>query len=107
MSKLIQITQENINEILNESEKIVVLDFYSPECGPCRDLTPILEDLANEYSEKAIFAKINAREFEDLCNEHRVVSVPNILIFKNGKVIQRHIGLESKSFFKKLLDALI
>lgn len=107
MSKLIQITQENINEILNESEKLVVLDFYSPGCGPCRDLIPILEDLADEYSEKAIFAKINAREFEDLSIEHRIISVPNILMLKKGKVIQRLLGLETKSFFKKHLDALI
>lgn len=107
MSELIQITQENINEILNESEKIVVLDFYSPGCGPCESLKPILEELADEYTENFIFAKINAREFEELCNKHRIISVPNILTFKNGKVIQRHIGLETKSFFQQHLDALI
>jgi thioredoxin 1 len=107
MSKLIQITQENINEILNESEKLVVLDFYGPGCGPCESLMPILEELADEYSDNAVFAKINALEFQELSIEHRIISVPNILMLKNGKVIQRLLGLETKSFFKKHLDALI
>jgi thioredoxin 1 len=107
MSKLIQITQENINEILNESEKLVVLEFYGPGCGPCESLMPILEELADEYSDNAVFAKINALEFQELSIEYRIISVPNILMLKNGKVIQRHLGLETKSFFKKHLDALI
>jgi|LakMenEpi03Aug12_release.lakeMendotaPanAssembly.Ray.scaffolds.fasta_scaffold1637032_1 thioredoxin 1 len=107
MSKLIQITQENINEILNESEKIVILDFYSPGCGPCESLQPILEDLADDYANQAIFAKINANEFMDFTVEHLIRTVPHVLIFKNGELIDRIPNKQDKEVYKKHLDALI
>lgn len=107
MSKLIQITQENINEILNESEKLVVLEFYSLGCGPCEKLMPILEDLADEYSEKAIFAKINALEFMNLATKNLIRAVPHVLIFKTGEVIQHIPKKQDREVYKKHLDALI
>jgi thioredoxin 1 len=107
MSKLIQITQENINEILNASEKLVVLDFYSPGCPPCESLKPILEELADEYVDNAVFAKINANEFMDFTTDHLIRAVPHVLIFKTGKVIQHIPRKQDREVYKKHLDALI
>ena len=107
MSELIQITQENIHEILNESEKIVVLEFYSPGCGPCNLLMPVLEELSDAYAEQALFAKINANEFMDFTTEHLIRTVPHVLIFKHGELIDRIPNKQEKEVYKQHLDVLI
>jgi thioredoxin 1 len=107
MSELIQITQENIHEILQESAKIVVLEFYSPGCGPCNSLIPVLEELSDEYTEQALFAKINANEFMDFTTEYLIRAVPHVLIFKHGELIDRIPNKQDKEVYKKHLDALI
>ena len=107
MSELIQITRENIHEILHESAKIVVLEFYSPGCGPCNSLIPILEELSDTYAEQALFAKINANEFMDFTTEHLIRAVPHVLLFKNGELIDRIPNKQDKEVYIQHLEALI
>lgn len=109
MSKLIQITQENINEILNASEKLLVLEFYAEWCPPCKALMPVLEELSQEYADKAIFAKVDVDKFINITSEYGIRKIPHLLILKNGELI-KNIGVvdpKAKAFLQQHLDALI
>lgn len=105
MSTYIELTPENIKEVT--SSGIVLIDFWAPWCGPCRMLSPVIDELAQEYDGKAKICKVNTDEYQDLTVEYAVRSVPTILFMKNGKVVDQLIGANSKQAFADKLDALI
>ena len=107
MSEFIEITKENLNEVISNSQKIVVLDFYAQWCGPCKALMQMIDELCVEYSERVVFAKINVDEFRDFTAEHRIRTIPHVLIYKNGEVIERIPDLQQKSVYQQRLNALI
>lgn len=83
-------------EVLN-SDKITVVDFFANWCGPCRKLSPILEEVSEELSEKVKFAKIDTDENLDAAKKYQVSGLPTLLVFKNGEVVERMVGLMPKS----------
>lgn len=107
MSEFIEVTKENLNEVISNSQKIVLLDFYAPWCGPCKALMQMIDELSVEYANRVIFAKINVDEFMEFTGEHRIRTVPYVLLFKNGGVIERIPDLQKKSFYQQRLNALI
>lgn len=92
---MLNITKENFNEEVLNSKGLVLVDFWATWCGPCRALGPILEDFTNEYTNVKV-GKINVDEQPELASQFRVMSIPTLLLFKDGEVVKKSVGLLSK-----------
>ncbi len=89
--KPIKITDENFDEVISKYD-VVVVDFYADWCGPCRMLAPVIEELAKEMKGKVVFAKLNTDENPKTAMKYRVMSIPTLIMFKNGKMVDRNVG---------------
>ncbi len=91
------IDTKNFNEEVLNSNKLTIVDFYADWCGPCRKLAPILEEVETELSEKVKFTKINTDENIEAAQKYQVSGLPTLLVFKNGSIVERMVGLMPKS----------
>ncbi len=98
MVKLPDITTENFQKDVLEKSKTtpVFVDFWAPWCGPCRIVSPIVEELAGEYQGKMVFTKINVDEAPQIAHQYQVMSIPTLMIFKNGQPLEAVIGARPK-----------
>ena len=92
----IKFNSENFEEEVLKSEKTVLVDFYADWCGPCNAMAPVIEEVATELDGKAKVGKINVDENSDIAVEYNVMSIPTLIIFKNGKEEKRLVGLRDK-----------
>ena len=89
--------EENFeNEVIN-SDKTTIVDFYADWCGPCKMMSPIIDKIAEENTENIKVGKVNVDENQELAMKYNVMSIPTILVFKNGNVVKTFIGVTSKS----------
>ena len=94
---VLKVTEENFeNEVLN-SDKTVILDFYADWCGPCKMMSPIIEEIANELGDKAKVGKVNSDENMDLAEKYGIMSIPTIMVIKNGEVSKTFVGVTDKN----------
>jgi thioredoxin 1 len=105
MSELINLNKESFSKVISSEKKTVLVDFWAPWCGPCKALTPILEDIANEKSELVEVYKVNVDENTDLAQEHGVQSIPTLLLYKNGSLSETIVGLKSKDELIQLIES--
>ena len=94
MSKYIELNQTNMQEIVKEGVSLV--DFWAPWCGPCRMIAPVIEQLAEEFEGKAKICKVNTEEEQDLTQQYQIRSIPTILFFKDGEIVDQLIGATTK-----------
>ena len=92
-----EINTNNFSSEVVNSDKVTVVDFFADWCGPCRKLSPILEEVEQELSDRVKFTKINTDENLDSAKEYQVSGLPTLLLFKNGEVVERMVGLMPKS----------
>jgi thioredoxin 1 len=93
----------NFDQLVLNSDVPVLVDFYADWCGPCRMLAPVLEELAKE-TPKAKIVKVNVDHAGQLARHYGIASIPNLKVFKDGKVVDEHVGLANKAHLKSLLD---
>ncbi len=102
--KLAQITSSNWESEVLKSERPVLVDFWAEWCGPCRMVGPVVEQIAQTYSDKIKVVKLNVDENQDIAMKYGIQSIPSILLFKNGKEINRTIGAAPKDVYIKFID---
>ena len=102
----LKFTDTNVKNEIN-SGKLVVVVLWAEWCGPCRSITPSIEELATEYEGKAIIGKYNGDEENELSTEYGVRSMPTILFFKDGKLADKQVGASPKASIKAKIDALL
>ncbi|MCX4335847.1 MAG: thioredoxin [Bacteroidales bacterium] len=100
------ITDANFTETLN-TQMPVLVDFWATWCGPCRAIGPVIEELAAEYEGKAVIGKCNVDENEDAPMKYGIRSIPTLLFFKNGELVDRLVGAAPKAEIAAKLDSLI
>ena len=104
--KSIASPQEFEKEVLNSSNPVFV-DFWAEWCGPCRAVSPLVEELSKEYKNKVDFVKVNVDENQELAQKYNVFSIPTLAIFKDGEVTVQKVGASSKDSFKVMIDSQI
>jgi thioredoxin 1 len=104
MSKPIELTDNNYSEIL-DSQQPVLVDFWAEWCGPCKLIGPVVEELAKEYNGKAVIAKVDVDSNPVISAKFGIRSIPTLLFFKNGEIVDKQIGAVPKSILAKKLEA--
>ncbi len=105
MSKAVELTDQSFeNEVLN-SDKPVLVDFWAEWCGPCRMVGPVVDELAGEYEGKLKVGKVDVDTNPEISTKYQIRSIPALLIFKNGEVVDQIVGAVPKAQLKKQVDA--
>ena len=105
--KAINLTGVDFNDTISNTSQPILLDFWSSWCGPCKVMGPIIDELAREYQGKAVIAKVNTEEEQQLSAHFQIKSIPTLLFIQKGKVVMRHSGLMPKPNLSEILDQLI
>ena len=103
---IVTLTADNFEQEVVKSGRPVLVDFWAEWCGPCKQLAPMLDELATEYDGKVKVAKVNIDDHQNLAVQYHINSIPTLLFFKNGQVVDQVVGLKSKKDFKAKLDQL-
>ena len=104
---LIEVTDANFEEVVLNSDKPVLVDFWAEWCGPCRMVTPIVKELAEEYGDKAVITKMDVDSNPGTSVKFGIRNIPTILFFKNGEVVDKQVGAVPKTILASKLDALL
>ena len=103
----LEITDSNFEETVLKSDKPVLVDFWAAWCGPCRMVGPIIDELSEEYEGKAVIGKVDIDSNQQYAAQFGVRNIPTVLVFKNGELVDRKVGVSSKNDYAQALDSLI
>ena len=104
MSKPIEIDDSNFDQMVLQAKTPVLVDLWAPWCAPCRMVAPVVEELASEYDGRVSFAKLNVDQNPRTASRYGIMSIPTLLIFKEGKPISNIVGFRPKAELKRSLD---
>ena len=103
----LEITDANFEETVLKSSKPVVVDFWAAWCGPCRMVGPIIDEISNEYADKAVVGKVDVDANQEFAAKYGVRNIPTVLLFQNGEVVSRQVGVATKATYSDAIDALL
>ncbi|HVE12446.1 MAG TPA: thioredoxin [Elusimicrobiota bacterium] len=103
----LEVTETSFEKEVLKSDKPVLVDFWAPWCGPCRMLSPVVEELGKEYAGRVEVAKINTDENGELAARYGIEAIPTLLLLKGGKVVERLVGLQPKAEISRALEAAL
>lgn len=94
--EIVKLNNDNFKNEVKDSNKVVLVDFYADWCGPCKMMSPIIDEISGEVDDRVKVCKLNVDEATDMASEYGVMSIPTLIVFKNGEVFETLIGLQSK-----------
>ena len=103
----LEITDVNFEEVVLKSSQPVLVDFWAEWCGPCRMLGPIIEELSSDYDGKAVIGKVDVDSNQQYAAQFGVRNIPTVLIFKDGELVNRQVGVSQKNVYADYIDALL
>jgi thioredoxin 1 len=103
----VELTDSNFSEVVMNSDKPVVVDFWAAWCGPCRMVGPLIDEMHNEYAGKAVIGKVDVDQNPNISGQFGIRSIPTILFIKNGQVVDKVVGAVPKGTLKQKLDAIL
>jgi len=103
----LHLTEASFDAEIGKHKEVLMVDFWAVWCGPCQMVAPIVDELAVEYADKVKVMKLNTDENPEIAGKYQVMSIPTILIFKNGQPVERLVGAMPKRKFKEVLDSLL
>ena len=103
----LEITDANFEEVGLKSDKPVLVDFWAAWCGPCRMVGPVIDEISNEYEGKAVVGKVDVDANQEFAAKYGVRNIPTVLVFNNGEVVGRQVGVSPKTAYTEAIDALL
>ena len=103
----LEITDANFEETVLNSSKPVLVDFWAAWCGPCRMVGPIIDEISAEYADKAVVGKVDVDANQEFAAKYGVRNIPTVLVFQNGEVVGRQVGVAPKTSYTDAIDALL
>lgn len=102
----LQITDATLNDVL-ATDKLVVIDFWAEWCGPCKMIGPIIDELSEEYKDRAVIGKVNVDDNDEVTSKYGIRNIPTVLFIKNGEVVDKSVGAGSKALFAEKIEKYI
>ncbi len=102
---ILELNSNNFDPTINDSTKPVLVDFWAPWCGPCLTIAPIIEELADEMGDQVRIGKLNVDHHNAIAGDYNIRSIPTMLLFKEGSVVEQVIGLTSKNELRRKINA--
>ena len=107
MGNALKVESSSWDKEVLQADKLVLVDFWAAWCGPCQMVAPVVEELATEYSGKVKVMKLNTDENPEIAGKYRIMGIPTLMFFKNGKIADQVVGAASKSQLKTKIDSLL
>ena len=105
--RCLTLTKENFDQEVLQSEQAVLVDFWASWCGPCRMVSPLIDEIALDFQGKAKVGKVNVDEQQELAKKYRVMTIPTVIVFKNGEVAEKKVGAYPKEEFAQMLQRVL